>query len=196
MNGREGLIVATEPTEAQLEALRDGDPREPLALLRLLRVRDAEAFERYRTALDEAVRASGGRTPYLGRVDQAVVSWAPDFDELRIDEFPSRERCTDSLRTRNPHAEAALADAFALAYRPAPLATRLRVRVASAFFRTFARRRVSDAPPFPMTNEPDELFDGYPAISHSPEQARTFMEADQGSPFAILNLNLHRDRAA
>jgi uncharacterized protein (DUF1330 family) len=188
--------MATEPTDAQLETLRNGNSRQPLALLRLLRVRDAQAFKHYSEALDQTVRASGGRTPYFGRVDQAAVSWAPDFDEIRIDEFPSREHCADSLSMRNPHTEAALADAFVLAYRPASLTTRLLIRVASTLLRTFAHRRVTDAPPFPGAGEPDGIFTDHTAISHSPAQARTFMEAEQSAPFAMVNLNIHRDRAA
>ena len=110
--------MSVEAGPAQLAALRDGDPTERIALVRLLAAREPGAYARWLAALDGAVQAAGGRRVYRGVVDGVLLGGGAHVDELLIDEFPSRELAAESLRKANPHAESGLADAFVLAARP------------------------------------------------------------------------------
>jgi uncharacterized protein (DUF1330 family) len=189
--------LAIEPTEAQLETLRNWDPAEPLALIRLLKVRDAEAFAAYGRVLGEAVAAGGGTRAYEGDTGPGLSPPGANFDVLWIDEFPSRELCAESMRSPNPHAKEALEDAFVVAARPASSLFMAAIRAAAAVLRTVARVRLpADVPAFPSTPGGPAVFDDPDlAIEPSAESAATFMDADQDAPMAMINFNRARERA-
>lgn len=173
-----------------------GDAAEPLALLRFLRVRDQDAFQRYLAGLDVELRASGGRRVYGGRVDQVFSAGGGgemEFDVHLVDEFPTRELCEESLRSPTPHADEALAESFVISARPMP---RFRLRMLHALMwalRTFRPLRVAAAPPpFPAA-EPGAAvnFAANPAAA----AVRRFMAADQQTGFAMMNLNIFHEQA-
>jgi uncharacterized protein (DUF1330 family) len=191
-----GEAASIEATEAQLEALRTGDPAEPLALIHFHRVRDDDAYAAYCGVLDQAVQASGGRHVYQGRVDQVIVPNGVVYHRHRIDAFPSRELAAESMRSPNPHAKEALEDAFVMAALPLSPWFRLATRVAAVLLRTLGGRRVAMAPPFPGEADSLHLFGAsHPEIEGPLASAARFLEADQTVGFAMVNLNLPRERA-
>ena len=180
--------MSVEPTSAQLATLRDGDPAERIALVRLLRVRERGAYERWRAVLDVAVTAAGGRRSFRGAVDAVLTDAALAFDELWIDEFPSRELAAESLRSPNPHAASALADAFVLAARPRRLPG-LALRAAGLWLRLRQGSRAKHPGALP----PDT---GNRAIDPTPAEISAFLAKEPSLPLFMLNLNQHSDRAA
>lgn len=179
--------MSVEPSAAQLAALRDGDPAERIALVRLLRAKDPAAYARWHESLAAALAAAGGRRVYQGVVDGVLT--ADDFaaDELLIDEFPSRELAAESLRLANPHSESALAEALVLATRPRRIPG-LSMRAAGLWLRLTVRRARADRAPF--------LDSGNRAIDPEPAALESFFAKQPERPLFVLNLNLHRDRAA
>ena len=90
------------PTYNQLQLLSQGDPDEPIALVRLLRSKDPTGFTRYLLALETEVQAVGGKRVYGGRVAQALAGGAAAYDTILIDLFPTRRACVESLRAVDP----------------------------------------------------------------------------------------------
>jgi len=178
--------VSVEASPAQLAALRDGDPAERVALLRLVRAKDPAAYGRWLETLDTAVHASGGQRRYRGAVDAVLTDPALALDELIVDEFPSRELAAESLRVANPHAGSALADAFVLAARPRRLPAWM-LRGVGLWLRLRGASRVRVALPADTGNR---------AIDPSPEAFGAFLGEEPSRPLYVLNLNRHRDRAA
>jgi uncharacterized protein (DUF1330 family) len=178
--------VSVTPTPAQLAALRDGDPTERIALVRLLRVADRAAYARWLAEDGAAVRAAGGRRSHHCAVD-AVLTEGGAFDELILDEFPSRELAAESLRLASPLAERALAEAVVLAARPRAL-PRLWLGAAKTWLRLRHGRRAKRPGPLP----PDS---GHRAIEPAPEEFGAFLAKEPERPLLVLNLNRHRDRA-
>lgn len=178
--------MSVESTPAQLAALRDGDPTERLALLRLLRIADAAAHERWLSDLDASVAAAGGRRSYRGAVDAVLTDPARAFDELLVDEFPSRELATESLRLASPHAKGALADAFVLAARPRRLPG-LALRAAGLWLRLRHGSRAKLPGGLPADS-------GNRAIDPPPQEFGAFLAKEPDRPLTVLNLNQHSDR--
>lgn len=180
--------MAISPTEAQLEALRTGDPTERLALVRLIALRESAAWPAYLAALDGAIRASGGRRAYAGRVDTVLCGGPMRFDWLLIDEFPSRELTAESLRLALPEAKEALAEAVVLAVRPRAIP---RLVLAAARVATRLLGRGGSEPKRPLTGAPAED----PAIAPDVRELEDYLWAAPDRPFCMLNLNRHRERA-
>jgi uncharacterized protein (DUF1330 family) len=178
--------VSVEPTPAQLAALRDGDPTERVALLRLLRVADAATYARWLADLDAAVQAAGGRRSYRGAVDAVLTDPTLALDELLVDEFPSRELAAESLRLASPHAVQALADAFVLAARPRRLPG-LALRAAGLWLRLRHGSRAKAPGPLP----PDS---GIRAIDPPTQEFGAFLAKEPERVLYVLNLNQHSDR--
>lgn len=181
-------MSALGPTEAQLEALRSGDPTERLALVRLLAVRDAGAWPAYLEALDGALKAAGGKRSYAGRVDGVLFGAVAGFDWLLIDEFPSRELTAESFRLANPHAAVALTGQVVLAVRPRAL-PRLALELARLAGRVL--RRGPSHPKRPLVKAPPED----PAISPDAREVEAYLASAPDRPLCMLNLNRHRERA-
>ena len=179
--------MSFEPSEAQLAALRAGDPSERVALVRLLAVKDPASYARWRSGLDAALAAASGRRVFRGVVDRVLLGGDFAADELLIDEFPSRELAAESLRARNPHLEGALAGAFVIAARPRPLPG-LALRAAGWLARL--RRQPKSAP------DPRAPPQRNPAIEPTPDALLGFLASEAERPLCMLNLNLHRDAAA
>jgi uncharacterized protein (DUF1330 family) len=188
--------MSIEPSAAQLAALAAGDPTERMGLVRLLRKREPAAYERWRAALDAAVAAAGGKRVFRGTVDGVLLDAAQPalppgrgarFDELIVDEFPSRELAVESLRKANPHAAEGLAEACVLAASPRAL-PRFALRLAG-----FAARLRA-----PRTGGPRALpkDSGLRAIDPRPEDFHAFLSSQPERPLYVLNLNEHSDRAA
>jgi len=180
--------MSVEPTLEQLAALRDGDPTERIALVRLLRVADRTAYARWAAAEDAASAAAGGRRGFRGVVDAVLVGGRFACDELWLDEFPSRELAAESLRAANPHARSALAEAFVLAARPRRVPA-LALRAAGLWLRLRHGSRARSTAALP----PDT---GNRAIDPTPEEIGAFLGKEPERPLFMLNLNQHRDRAA
>jgi uncharacterized protein (DUF1330 family) len=180
--------VSVLPTPAQLAALQSGDPTERLALVRLHRVGDRDAYARWLGEQAAAVGAAGGRRSCRAAVDAVLTEPGVAFDELIVDEFPSRELAVESLRLASPHAERALADALVLAARPRAL-PRLRLGATKAWLRLRHGRRAKRLGALP----PDT---GNRAIDPPPDELAAFLAKEPERPLLVLNLNRHRDRAA
>ncbi len=180
--------MAVSRTEEQLEALRTGDPTERLALVSLFAMRDPAAWPAYLAAHDGAARASGGKRAYLGRVDAVLCGTESRFDWLAIDEFPSRELAAESLRLENPHAQAALSEAFVIVVQP-----RAVPGFALAAARLVAKLlgRGAGAPKAPLADAPAADR----AISPEPRAVEAFLRDAPERPLLMLNLNRHRERA-
>ena len=181
-----GARVSVEPTAAQLAALRDGDPTERVALLRLLRVGDSAAYARWLDELGAAVAAAGGRRSYRGAVDAVLTDPSLALDELLVDEFPSRELAAESLRIASRDAARALADAFVLAARPRSLPG-LALRAAGLWLRLRRGNRARQPGGLPADS-------GIRAIDPPPEEIGAFLSKEPERPLYVLNLNQHRDR--
>jgi uncharacterized protein (DUF1330 family) len=179
--------MSTAPTPAQLAALRDGDPTERIALVRLLRVADREAYAGWLAEEEAAVRAAGGRRTHRAAVDAVLSEPGLRFDELIVDEFPSRELAAESLRLAPAHAERALAEVLVLAARPRRLPG-LWLRAAQAWLRLRHGRRAKQPGGLP----PDS---GNRAIDPAPQELGAFLAKEAERPLLVLNLNRHRDRA-
>jgi uncharacterized protein (DUF1330 family) len=175
------------PTPAQLAALQSGDPTERIALVRLHRVADRGAYARWLAEQAAAVRAAGGRRSHHAAVEAVLTEPGLFFDELIVDEFPSRELAVESLRLASLHGERALADAVVLAARPRAL-PRLWLVAAKAWLRLRHGRRAKQPGGLP----PDS---GHRAIDPAPEEVGAFLAKEPDRPLLVLNLNRHRDRA-
>ena len=186
--------MSVAPTPEQLAALRDGDPTERVALLRLVRVAEPAAYGRWLADLDASVQAAGGRRSYRGRVDAVLTDGALPtpgdgalaLDELLVDEFPSRELAAESLRLANPHAEQALADAFVLAARPRRLPG-LALRAAGLWLRLRHGSRAKQPGGLPADS-------GIRAIDPPPAEIGAFLTKEPDRELYMLNLNQHSDR--
>jgi uncharacterized protein (DUF1330 family) len=178
--------VSIEPTPAQLAALRDGDPTERIALLRLVRVADPAAYGRWLAGLDAAVAAAGGRRSYRGAVDAVLTSEPVALDELLVDEFPSRELAAESLRLAAPDARDALAGAIVLAARPRRLPG-LALRAAGLWMRLRHGSRAKQPGSLPADT-------GNRAIDPPPAEFGAFLAKEPERPLFVLNLNQHSDR--
>jgi uncharacterized protein (DUF1330 family) len=179
--------MSIEPSAAQLAALAAGDPTERMGLVRLLRKREPAAYERWRAALDAAVAAAGGKRVYCGNVDDVLLGEGAHFDELIVDEFPSRELAVESLRKANLHAAEGLAEACVLAASPRAL-PRFALRLAA-----FAARLRAPRARGPRALPKDS---GLRAIDPRPEDFHAFLSSQPERPLYVLNLNEHSDRAA
>lgn len=180
--------MAVSRTEAQLEALKTGDPTERLALVSLFAVRDAAVWPAFLAAHDAAARASMGERVYRGRVDAVLVGTAARFDWLTIDAFPSRELAAESLRLENPHANGALDEALVLVVRPRAIP---RLAVALARLAATLLGRGAGTPKRPLAEAALEN----PAIAPPASTFEAFLGSDPARPLYMLNLNRHRARA-
>ena len=183
-----GADVSAVATPAQLATLRDGDPTERIALLRLLRAGEPAAYARWLADLDAAVRAAGGRRSYRGRVDAVLTEEPLAYDELVVDEFPSRELAAESLRLPSPHLASGLRSAFVLAARLRRLPG-LALRAAGLWLRVRHGGRARQPGALP----PDS---GIRAIDPPPAELAAFLAKEPERPLSVLNLNQHRDPAA
>jgi uncharacterized protein (DUF1330 family) len=179
--------VSVAPTPAQLAALRDGDPTERIALVRLLRVADREAYAAWLAEEAAAVQAAGGRRSWRAAVDAVLTEPGLRFDELIVDEFPSRELAAESLRLAPQHAERALAAALVLAARPRGLPA-LWLGAAKWWLRLRHGRHAKQPGGLP----PDS---GNRAIDPAPEEIGAFLAKEPERELLMLNLNRHRERA-
>jgi len=178
--------VSVEATPAQLATLRDGDPTERVALLRLVRIANAAAYEGWLADLDASVQAAGGRRSYRGAVDAVLTNGALALDELLVDEFPSRELAAESLRLASLHAKGALADAFVLAARPRRLPG-LALRATGLWLRLRHGSRAKQPGGLPADS-------GIRAIDPPPQEFGAFLAKEPERPLYVLNLNQHSDR--
>jgi len=179
--------VSVEPSDAQLAALRAGDPTERIALVRILAAKDPADHARWLAALDASVAAAGGRRAFRGVVDRVLLGGDIEADELVIDEFPSRELAAESLRNANPHAEAALAGAFVLAAKPRRVPG-LALRAAGLWARLRGGRAA-------VAPDPQALAARNPAVDPAPDALLGFLASDAERPLCMLNLNRHSDAA-
>lgn len=180
--------MSVAPTPAQLAALQAGDPTERIALVRLLRAAEPAAYARWLADLDAAVAAAGGRRRYRGTVDAVLTQEPVAFDELLVDEFPSRELALESLRRASPHTASALRGAFVLAARPRRLPG-LALRAAGLWLRLRRGRGAGRPGALPPGS-------GNRAIDPPPAELGAFLAKEPERPLFVLNLNQHRDRAA
>lgn len=178
--------MPTSRTEAQLEALKTGDPTERLALVSLFAVRDASAWPAFLAAHDVAAKASMGERVYRGRVDAVLLGSETRLAALAIDAFPSRELAAESLRLENPHAKAALAEALTWVVRPQPV---------PAFALTLARlvARLTGRGVGAEKRSLGEAVSGATAISPDPRALEAFLSAAPERPLFMLNLNRHAE---
>jgi uncharacterized protein (DUF1330 family) len=179
--------VNASPTPAQLAALQSGDPAERLALVRLHRIADREAYARWLAEQSAAVGAAGGRRSHHAAVDALLTEPGLAFDELIVDEFPSRELAAESLRLASPLAAHALAEAVVLAARPRAL-PRLWLGAAKAWLRLRHGRRAKLPGSLPADSRNR-------AIDPEPGELAAFLAKEPERPLLVLNLNRHRDRA-
>jgi uncharacterized protein (DUF1330 family) len=179
--------VSVAPTPAQLAALREGDPAERIALVRLHRAADRAAYAGWLAEQDAAVRAAGGRRSWRAAVDAVLTEPGLRYDELIVDEFPSRELAVESLRLASPNPERVLADALVLAARPRRLPA-LWLGAAKAWLRLRHGRRAKQPGGLP----PDS---GNRAIDPAPAEVGAFLAKEPERGLLMLNLNRHRDRA-
>jgi uncharacterized protein (DUF1330 family) len=179
------------PTRAQVQALSEGNPDEPIALVRLLRTIDPNGFTRYMQALETELAAAGGTRVYGGRIAQELVGGDLAYDAIVIDLFPTRRACVQSLRAVDPMVESlGLRDAFVIAVHPWSTTFRIAADTAASVLGSFPRE-IADPPPFPQSEDA-----GGPAIAPDPAAIAAFNQAGQDVPFAMLNLNLFRAQAA
>jgi uncharacterized protein (DUF1330 family) len=179
------------PTPAQVQALSEGDPDEPIALVRLLRTRDPTGFTRYLLALETEVQARGGKRVYGGKIAQTLAGGAPAYDTIAIDLFPSRRACVESLRAVDPMVTALGLDAeFVLAVRPWSQTFEAVAGAAASVLGSFPRE-VGEPPPFPESEAA-----GGSAIAPDAAAIARFNQANPDAPFAMLNLNQFRAQAA
>ena len=179
------------PTHVQIQALAEGDPDEPIALVRLLRSSEPSGFARYMLALETEVRARGGQRVYGGRVAQALAGGAPRYDAIVIDLFPTRRACVESLRAVDPMiASLGLHGEWVLAVRPWSRTFEVVAGLAADALGSFPRE-VGDPPPFPESE-----VAGGSAIAPDAAAIAVFGQANQDAPFAMLNLNQFRAQAA
>jgi len=96
-----------EPTQAQLEMFAKGDPKQPLAMLNLLRFKEAAAYEPggkepkrsgaeayglYGMVAQAKVREVGGDFIYVGPVQQTFIGPSDvKWDMMALVYYPSRE---------------------------------------------------------------------------------------------------------
>jgi uncharacterized protein (DUF1330 family) len=190
----QAIAGTLSPTPEQVRALVQGDPDEPLALVRLLRAQDPTGFTRYMLALETEVRARGGERVYGGRIAQDVIGGELPYDTLIVDVFPTRRDCVESLRAVDPMIlSLGVQDEFVLAVRPWGKAVHLAARALAALLGSVPRE-IDDPPPFSPAEA--EAGAGGPEISPDGAAAEAFMQADQGVPIAMLDLNQLRARAA
>jgi uncharacterized protein (DUF1330 family) len=178
--------VSIAPSAAQLAALREGDPTERIALLRLVRIADPAAYAGWLAGLDAAVQAAGGRRSDRGAVDAVLTGEPVALDELLVDEFPSRELAAESLRLAAAGADEALAGAFVLAARPRRLPGLAR-RAAGLWLRLRHGSRAKQPGGLPADS-------GNRAIDPPPAEFGAFLAKEPERPLSALNLNQHRDR--
>jgi uncharacterized protein (DUF1330 family) len=180
------------PTYAQLQALTQGDPEEPIALVRLLRSKDPTGFTRYLLALETEVRARGGKRVYGGKVAQELAGGGPPIDTIAIDWFPSRRACVESLRAVDPMIAAlGLESEWVLAVRPWSGTFETVAGAAAAVLGSYPREVAAEPPPFPQIESA-----GSAAIAPDAAAIAAFNQADPNVPFAMLNLNQFRAQAA
>lgn len=179
--------MSAVPTPAQLAALQSGDPTERIALVRLHRIADRDVYARWLAEQAGAVGAAGGRRSHHARVEAVLTDPGLAFDELIVDEFPSRELAVESLRLASPHAERALAEAVVLAARPRTLPG-LWLTASKLWLRLRHGRRAQRPGALP----PDS---GNRAIDPSPDEIAAFLAKEPERPLLMLNLNRHSDRA-
>jgi hypothetical protein len=160
------------------DALRDGDPSEPLVLVRL----SGGVAPGDPRALDPGAAACGARRVFSGRVDAVLCGAAPGAELLSIDAFPSRELAAESLRLGRGR-EVGLV----LAVRQTAI-PRLALGLAGLAARVLGRGASQPEGALARSPEPD--------ISPSPERLRSFLGLDPERPLFMLNLNAHRVRAA
>ena len=96
-----------EPSQQQLEAFAKGDPKQPLAMLNLLRFKEvaaydaadkepkrsgAEAYSLYAAVAQQKVRAVGGDFIYIGPAQQTFIGPSDvKWDIVALVYYPSRE---------------------------------------------------------------------------------------------------------
>ena len=178
-------------TRAQVQALSEGDPDEPIALVRLLQMQDPSGTTRYMMALETELAAVGATRLYGGRIAQQMAGGDLPYDAILIDLFPTRRACVQSLRAVDPMVESlGIRDAFVLAVRPWSTSFRLAADAAAAVLGSYPRA-IGDPPPFPQIESA-----GGPAIAPDAAGIAAFNQASQDDSFAMLNLNLFRAQAA
>jgi len=192
-----GLSVAARAdgplsaTRAQVQALSEGDPDEPIALVRLVQTQDPSGFSRYMMALETELAAVGATRVYGGRVVQEMAGGDLPYDAIVIDLFPTRRTCVQALRAVDPMVESlGIRDAFVLAVRPWSPSFRVAAGAVAGVLGSFPRA-VGDPPPFPQSED-----GGGPAIAPDAQAIAVFNQSSQDTSFAMLNLNLFRARAA
>ena len=178
-------------TRAQVQALSEGDPDEPIALVRLLQMQDPSGTTRYMMALETELAAVGATRLYGGRIAQEMAGGDLPYDAIVIDLFPTRRACVQSLRAVDPMVESlGIRDAFVLAVRPWSTGFRVAAGAAAGVLGSFPRA-IGDPPPFPQGENA-----GGPAIAPDAAAIAAFNQASQDGSFAMLNLNLFRAQAA
>jgi uncharacterized protein (DUF1330 family) len=178
-------------TRAQVQALSQGNPDEPIALVRLMRTIDPNGFTRYMQALETELAANGATRVYGGRIAQELVGGDLPYDAIAIDLFPTRRNCVQSLRAVDPMVESlGVRDALVIAVRPWSTSFRLAAEAAASVLGSFPRE-IGNPPPFPRSDDA-----GGPAIAPDAAAIAAFDASGQNVPFAMLNLNLFRAQAA
>ena len=181
---------ALSPTRAQVQALAEGNPDEPIALVRLLQLQDPSGTARYMMALETELAAVGATRLYGGRIAQDLVGGELPYDAILIDLFPTRRAAVQSLRAVDPMVESlGVRDAFVIAVRPWSTSFRVAAGAAASVLGSFPRA-IGDPPPFPQSEDA-----GGPAIAPDAAAIAALNQASQDGSFAMLNLNLFRSQA-
>ena len=126
----------------------------------------------------------GGERIYAGNLDVVRGRSALSFDQLLIEEYPSRKAAVEVMERSASLVDMGLTDNFVIALKPE---SRLAHRIIAAIGRTVRTLRPVSVIEVPEIRSPQGI--GGLDMSSDQAQIHAFLERDQWEPFAMLNMN-------
>ena len=177
-------------TEERFKIFLERDDGHSVGLVRFLAVKNYDLNRAWIDASRHWIEDVGGERIYAGDLDVVPGRAALIFDQLLIEEYPSRQAAMDVMRRSSTDAAMGLRDHFVIALRPESRAAHRIVALLGRITKTLMPLKIEEVPEFQYRRDIATA-----GLSSDEAQIAVFQKADQWRPFTMVNINQFSDKA-
>ena len=168
----------------------DRDDGNRVGIARFLSIVNTDLNKAWFDASRHWIEDVGGERIYAGRLDVVPGRAALCFEQLIVEEYPSRRAAVEVMSRSASEVEMGLKESFVLALTPE---SRLQHRLVALIGKTVKALRPVRVTEVPEVQYPKDIG----GLDQTSDQAQlaVFHRSDQWQPFTMLNLNMFRHRA-
>jgi uncharacterized protein (DUF1330 family) len=178
-----------EPNERWRNFL-DRDDGNRVGIARFLSIRNADLNRAWFDASRHWIEDVGGQRIYAGELDAVSGRAALSFEQLVIEEYPSRQAAVEVMSRSDSELGMGLRDSFVLALAPESRLSHRIVALIGKAVKALGPVRITEVP---EVQYPKDIG----GLNQSSDEAQlaVFHRSNQWQPFTMVNLNLLRPQA-